>query len=431
MLALLGIITIILLLTAIMTKRLSPAVALISIPSIMAIIGGFGPKLGGFITKGIIGMAPVTTMFVFAILFFGILTDAGTFNPIIRKILKIAGKDPIKITIGTAILAMCVHLDGSGAVTFLIAIPAMLPIYNKLGMKKTVLATVVALAAGTMNILPWGGPTIRAASSIHVPVTELFNPLLPAVIAGLLFVLFVAYRLGKKEKVRIGPEKLASADVSDTSHIADNDLTRPHLFVVNIGLIIIAIVSLIMGLLPAHVIFMLAFAISLVVNYPSIKEQKERVDAHSKEALLMASILLSAGAFIGIIKGSGMIAAMAGVVVDLVPNSMGGMIPLFTGVIAMPASLMFDPDSFYFGVLPILSQAAHAYGVDAVNVARAAILGQMTTGFPISPLTGATFLLIGLSGVDLADHQRKTIPYAFATTIIMLIVSILIGAIQI
>ena len=43
----------------------------------------------------------------------------------------------------------------------------------------------------------------------------------------------------------------------------------------------------------------------------------------------------------------------------------------------------------------------------------------MTTGFPVSPLTPATFLLVGLANVDLADHQRRTIPYAFAITLVM------------
>ena len=65
----------------------------------------------------------------------------------------------------------------------------MLPVYDALGMQRSTLATIVALAAGTMNIVPWGGPTLRAASSLNVPVTELFNPMLVPVLVGLLFVI--------------------------------------------------------------------------------------------------------------------------------------------------------------------------------------------------------------------------------------------------
>jgi CitMHS family citrate-Mg2+:H+ or citrate-Ca2+:H+ symporter len=122
---------------------------------------------------------------------------------------------------------------------------------------------------------------------------------------------------------------------------------------------------------------------------------------------------------------------MATALTNIIPASMGRLFPAIVGVISMPASLLFDPDSFYYGVLPVLGQTAAGFGVQAADVGRAAILGQMTTGFPVSPLTPATFLLLGLAGVDLGDHQKRTIPWAFALTIVMLIVSVVIGAIAI
>ena len=423
MVAALGFITIIVLLTVIMTKKMSPLVALISVPVITALIGGHGLKIGTYINEGVKSIAPTGTMFIFAILFFGILTDAGTFQPIIDKILKIVGKDPIKIAIGTAILAMIVHLDGSGAVTFLVTVPAMLPLYEALGMRKTTLATIVALGAGVMNILPWGGPTIRAATSLKIPVTELFNPLLIPVLAGILFVLFVAFKLGRDEKRRLG--NIENVEI-DTNNLGEKKESRN--FIINILTIIVAIVVLVSGKLSPTVVFMIAFCISIVINFPSVKEQKERVDAHAKAALMMASILFAAGAFIGIMQKSGMITEMSTVIVKTIPQSLGSYMAVITGIIGMPASLLFDPDSFYFGVLPVLATTAQEFGSSAIAVGRAAILGQMTTGFPVSPLTASTFLLVGLTGVELGEHQKKTIPYAFLTTIVMLIVAIVTGA---
>lgn len=422
MAAALGFLTIFILLAVIMMKKLSPLVALISVPIITAIIGGHGLKIGKFINDGVKSIAPTGTMFIFAILFFSILTDAGTFQPIIDKILKVVGKDPVKIAVGTAILSMIVHLDGSGAVTFLVTVPAMLPLYEALGMRKTTLATIVGLGAGVMNILPWGGPTLRAATSLKISVTELFNPLFIPVLAGIIFVLFVAIKLGRDEKKRIGSIEHLNIN---TDNLGEKKESRN--FGINIITIILAIGVLISGKLPPAVVFMIAFCISVVINYPSVKEQKERVDSHAKAALMMASILFAAGAFIGIMQGSGMIKEMSTVMVDIIPKSLGRSMAILVGVIGMPASLLFDPDSFYFGILPVLATTAQELGSSAISVARAAILGQMTTGFPVSPLTASTFLLIGLTGVELGEHQKKTIPYAFLTTIVMLIVAVITG----
>ena len=173
---------------------------------------------------------------------------------------------------------------------------------------------------------------------------------------------------------------------------------------------------------------MVAFCIAIMINFPDTKKQKEVIDSHAKEALMMASILFAAGAFIGIMQKSGMITEMSDFLVKAIPVSLGKYLAIITGVLSMPASLLFDPDSFYFGILPILSNTASQFGVSAISVGRAAILGQMTTGFPVSPLTGSTFLLIGLTGIELGEHQKKTIPYAFLATIVMLVVAIITGA---
>lgn len=444
MLALIGVLTIVIMLVLIMTKKLQTLLALIIVPIIGCLVAGFTGNIvleegvftvktmGEFITAGLKSIAPTGVMFIFAILFFGILTDAGTFDPIIKKILQVVGKDPVKICIGTVFLACIVHLDGSGAVTFLIAIPAMLPLYEKLGMRKTTLATLVALGAGVMNMLPWSGPTIRAITAMSSNIEELFKPMIIPMIFGLVFVLGVAVFLGKSEKKRLGAA-LDAVQLDDSHHAATeaDELKRPHLFIFNIALIIIAVVVLIKSILPPAAVFMIATAIALLVNYPDKKMQSERVDAHAKSALMMASMLFAAGSFIGIMQNSGMLTAMAEAIVKIIPASVGQLMPVLVGIISMPASLLFDPDSYYYGVMPVLASAVEQMGVNPIMIARASIIGQMTTGFPVSPLTGATFLLTGLSGIDLGEHQKHTIPFAFMTTIVMLIVAVIIGAISI
>ncbi|UWX55123.1 citrate:proton symporter [Maribacter litopenaei] len=316
MLAWLGLLTIIGLLFLVMSKKMAAVVALIIVPIITALLGGFTTEIITFVTEGLKSIAPTGVMFIFAILFFGILTDAGTFKPLIKALLKFAGNNPSRVAVATALLAMAVHLDGSGAVTFLVTIPALLPLYDTLQMKRTTLATIAALAAGTMNILPWGGSTIRAATASEVNVTELFNPLLIPVIGGLLTVLIISYFLGKKERV----VKSIQTDEATSVPEVDTGLERPRLYYFNIALVLLAVAILISGIAPPHIIFMVAFAISLIINYPNPKEQGERINAHAKAALLMASILFAAGCFTGILKGSGMINAMAESAVTYIPR---------------------------------------------------------------------------------------------------------------
>lgn len=430
MLAFLGLFTIVMLLVLIMSRKLSAVVALIIIPIITGLMAGFGLELVDFITEGLREISTITVMFVFAILFFGVLMDAGTFEPLISKILKIAGNDPVRITISTALLAMIVHLDGSGAVTFLIVVPAMLPIYDKLGMKRTTLATIVALAAGTMNILPWGGPTMRAASALNVSVTELFNPLLVPVMAGLISVIVISYILGCKERRTIEIVKSNNKLLAENKEDLIYNPRKKLLNIINYLLIIIAISCIITGWVPPHVVFLIGFALALSINYPDLAEQRKRIDSHAKAALLMASILFAAGCFTGILQGTGMINAMAEAAVNYIPAVVGNNLAIITGVSSMPASLLFDPDSFYFGILPILATTAEHFDGNILEVGRGAIIGQMTTGFAVSPLTGATFLLVGLTGVELGRHQQKTIPLAFLVTLIILAVAIFIGAIN-
>ncbi|HWX01505.1 citrate:proton symporter [Collimonas sp.] len=428
MLALLGFITIFTLLAAILTKRMSPLVALIAIPIAAALIGGFGLETSTFIVAGITKIAPVAGMFVFAILFFGILTDAGMLDPIISGILRIVGNRPSRIVPGTALLALLIHLDGSGAVTFLVTIPAMLPLYARLGIDKRILACVASLAAG-VNFLPWTGPMIRASAALHIPVSEIFIPLIPVQIVGLVFVFSVAWYLGLKEERRLGLSKGAAAGIVHARELSADEqkIRRPQNFWINLVLAVVVLGVMISGKVDPVVMFMIGVVLALMINYRNVDMQRARVDAHAKAALLMASILFAAGVFTGIMGGSGMLSAMAKMAVGFVPPSMASHIPVVLGLLAMPLSMLFDPDSFYFGVLPVIAEVGHMLGVQPLHVAQAALLGQMTTGFPVSPLTPATFLVAGLAGIDLADHQKYTFKYLFAASVIMTITCVVIG----
>jgi CitMHS family citrate-Mg2+:H+ or citrate-Ca2+:H+ symporter len=435
-LALLGVATIVVLLAAIMSGRVAPLVALIVVPVAASLAGGFGLETGQFVTAGVQSLAPVVAMFVFAILFFGVVTDAGMFDPVIDRVLRVVGTNPTWIVVGTFVLAALVHLDGSGAVTFLVTVPAMLPLYERRGMDRRVLAAAVALGAGVMNVLPWGGPTLRAAAALQVPVAQLYRPLVPVQLAGLAFAGLLVWWLGRREARRLLVDPAmggvhADADAPTTRTLSEVELAlrRPGRVWVNAVMTVAVLGIMISGALPPAAAFMLGTAGALLVNYPSVAMQRTRVDAHARSAIMMASILLAAGAFTGIMHGTGMLDAMARTAAAYVSPAAAPHVPLALGLVSMPLSLLFDPDSFYFGVLPVVAETTRMLGVAPERVAYGALMGQMTLGFPVSPLTPSTFLLVGLAGVELGAHQRFTIPLLWATSVVMTLALVLTGAI--
>ncbi|HSX55235.1 MAG TPA: citrate:proton symporter [Sphingomonas sp.] len=429
MLAIAGLATILLLLAAILSKRCSPLVAFLAIPLAAALALGHGASVGKFMLDGMTTVAPMGALFLFAILFFAILADAGLFAPIVRAVVHLARDHPPFVTVGTAVLATLVQLDGSGAVTFLVVVPALLPVYDRCGIDRRVLACVTAMAAGVGNMLPWGGPTIRAATALDLPVMTLFGPLLPVWAIGTAAVLACAWWLGRDQLARV---RVGGGAVSPR-HTAPLDAPAAAIgwrFWVNLTLAVAVLALMLTEIVPSAPAFLIGTALALIVNYPDPAAQREAIERHAPAAMTMVAILLAAGAFTGIMKGTGMLAALAQAGAGLLPGGSAEHLPVAVALMSMPLSLLFDPDSFYFGVLPVLGEIAQQGGVPSVEVGRAAILGQMTTGFPVSPMTPATFLLVGLARLELADHQRFTIPWLMFLTVVMTIASVLLGVIR-
>ncbi|WP_215453243.1 CitMHS family transporter [Streptomyces sp. ATCC 21386] len=478
MLAALGFATIAVLLLVTLTRRVSVLVALILLPVLAALIGGFAGDLGELILGGLSKVAPTGIMIAFAVLYFSLMVDAGLFDPLIRGLLRVARGDPLRITVATAVLTLCVALDGDGASTFLITVSALLPVYRRLGMNPLVLSGVVCLGAGVMNMVPWGGPTVRAMAALELDSSEVFTPVLPAMGFGVAWVLVASYLLGRRERSRLaalsppgpvtdvgegederdgrGPAASTTATAAAeagsgrraTAATADGErevlraagegpgtvrvapLPRTWLNVFNLLLTVALVVCLIREVMPLAVLFVLGFAIALVVNHPTWEQQQALLDKHAKSVVLVTTMIFAAGVLTGILTGTRMIDEMAEALVSVVPGSLGSHLPVAVAVTGMPLSLVFTPDAYYFGVLPVLAETAQGFGTDPAEVARAAVLGQMTTGFPLSPLTASTFILVGMSGVPLGEHQRFIFRWAFATTLVMTASALLTGAIS-
>ncbi|MDJ0005439.1 citrate:proton symporter [Rhodococcus fascians] len=458
MLVILGFLMVAAFMFLILTKRATPVVALTLVPVIFGLLAGAGLGIGDMITDGIKSLAPTAALLFFAIIFFGIMIDVGLFDPLVRGILRVVRNDPMKLVVGTAILAMVVSLDGDGSTTFIIVTSALLPLYLKLGVSPVILTVVAGLANGTMNIIPWGGPTVRAASALGISPSDVFVPMVPSMIVGLIIVLLFAVHLGIMERRRIGkliyePELVASGGGgsirkggkggngsgtggSDGSGESgqffdgldpNRDTLRPKLLWFNAALTVVLLVILVMDILPIPVLFMIAASIALTVNFPKVKEQGDAIARHSSSIVSVVAMVLAAAILTGVFQGTGMVEAMAEWLLNVIPSGMGPYLAVITGILSIPLTFFMTNDAFYFGILPVLTETASKYGIDPVEMARTSITGQ-----PVhlqSPLVPAILLLVTLAGVSLADHHKKVLWRAVVVSLAMLAVGIVLGQI--
>ena len=450
----------------ILAKRLTPTLALVLVPLSFALVvtaTGVGTGEDGVvksITSSIKDFAPTATLLFFAIIFFGTMIDVGLFDPLIRFILKAVRNDPVRLVVATAVLAGIVSLDGDGSTTFIITVSALLPIYLKLGMSPVVLTVVANLANGVLNILPWGGPTIRAATVLKVSPSELFNPMVPGMVLGILTVVGLAYLLGRSERKRLlasgrtlstvagsmrvpatvsggGSVGLGSDD--DRPAAPSNDLVssldpnratlRPKLIWFNLGLTVALLTLLGLDILPLALVFIGATAIALVVNFPKPEDQLNSIKSHATSIVTVVAMVFAAAVLVGVLSGTGMVSAMANAIVAAVPPELGPWFAVITGVLSMPLTFFLTNDAFYFGILPILTEAAGHYGIAPVEMARASIIGQPV--HMTSPLVPAMLLLVSLARVNLADHHKKVIWRAVVCSLVMMATALALGVIPV
>ncbi|WP_010112405.1 CitMHS family transporter [Acinetobacter sp. P8-3-8] len=437
MLTVLGLGMILCFMYLIMSRRMTPLAALTLIPILFALIA-YGlsfyvdslahielKELGEMMLEGVKKLAPTGVMLLFAILYFAIMIDTGLFDPSVKFILKLVKGDPLKVVIGTITLTIIVSLDGDGSTTYMICVAAMLPLYKRLGMSPLIMACLMMLASGIMNLTPWGGPTARAASALHVDPSDVFVPMILPMVIAIVWLYFLGYMYGRMERKRLGIVELDISHGDDIQISTNPEANRAHLRWFNGLLTLGLMICLVKGVLPMPILFMVALCIALVVNYKDIDMQKSLVAHHAGSALNVVGIIFAAGIFTGILSGTGMVDAMSKELVAIIPDSMGPYLAPITAIVSMPLTFFMSNDAFYYGVLPILSEAASHYGITPVEMARASIVGQPV--HLLSPLVPSTYLLCGLAGIEFGQHQKFAIKWAIVTCLVMLVTALVFG----
>lgn len=423
----------------IMTKKLSPFTSLVMIPllfAIIAMVAGVAKKgtIGDFVLKGLTTTANTGIMLLFAILYFSIMLDAGLFDPITARMIKIAKGDPMKVLMATAIVAMAVSLNGDGTTTTLICCSAFIPIYKKLNMNMMNLGVLIILQNTIMNLLPWAGPTARAMAVLKVDA-DILTYLLPGMILALAYVIFyVAPHMGRAERKRLGVRELTDEEIDEMTSVVDpevSEIRRPNMFLFNGILTIVLIAWLVASsfikaiAMPPLLLFLVGTCIALMANYPKLGDQSKRIGANGGDAVQVVILVFAAGVFMGLFQGTGMAEALAKSFTAIIPNSMAGFWGLVIALISAPGTFFLSNDGFYFGVMPVLATAGRAYGFTNMQMALASLMGQAF--HLLSPLVAFIYLLLRLTGLDMGKWQREAGKYALGVFAIFVVTVMLFG----
>ncbi|MDQ8942574.1 CitMHS family transporter [Acinetobacter soli] len=435
MLTLIGLLIIITIVALLMTGKSNPILAMSIIPLIGALIAGFSiSEISTFFEAGMMKVTKVAVMFLFAILFFSILKELHIFDPMIRHLVKLTRGNVVLVAMMTALIAAIVHLDGSGAATFLIIIPALLPLYKKLGMSPYLMLLLMAGSMGIMNMVPWGGPLGRASAVTGIEASILWQNIIPVQIVGIIGMMAFAAIMGLREKKRIQAAAINGTTpfeqdytLSDLAEDTDDrEARKPKNFWFNIALILISIICLAFGLFSAPYVFMIALSLVLLVNFPRPRQQVEVISRHAPQALNMVAIIFAAGAFLGILSESGMLKAIALDLIHILPPTWVGSLHIAVGLLGVPLDIFTSTDAYYFALLPVIGEVTATAGVSIDSVVYAMAIGNNAGTF-VSPFSPATWLAMGLAGTDMGKHLKYSFGWIWLVGLFVVAVGYFMG----
>lgn len=429
MLVILGFAMILSFTVLIMSRKVSVMVALVLLPLGFGLVGGFGASLGPMVLGGIVQVAPIGLMLMFAVLYFSLMSDAGLFAPLVKGVVRIVGRDPMRIAFGTTVISLVVSLSGDATSTAIVIFAALMPVYTIVGMNKLILATLLALSNSVLNLLPWGGPLARIASALKLEPNEIFLPLLPVIAIAICAILSLTWWFGRSERRRLAYNPSAGMAMAGAEDKQDRPGTRERiLFWINMVLTLAVLVAMVKKILPLPVVFMVGTCLALLVNYPSVKAQRERLASYAENAFTIISLILASGTLIGVMTDTGMVTAMANWLVRLVPQAWGPGFAVISGIMSVPLLFLMSNDAYYFGILPVLSQIGASFGVPPLEIARSSMLGMPVHMF--SPLLASLYLLSGMFKIEVGAFQRFALKWAGALAGVMILAALVTGAIH-
>ena len=426
-----GIVMFIILTWCLLKNTFPPGILFILLPTIAALICGFGFKaLGEYVALGLKSVVGTATLVAFSAMFFTLMKEAGVFDVIVRFILRFVTPSTFSVLLATLVIASVCSLDGNAYATLLVTVPALLPIYEKMNISRKTLLLLVTVGVGVTGITPWGGSLNRAIAVTHLDILEVYYKLLP--LQAILFMLGVALcwfmaRVENRSGSGISPEAFHTMR---QEMLTSKNVRNPWLLKLNFALVIATIVILVAGWVAGNFLFMIAFALAIIINYPDAKSAQQKIKEYAQTVFPIIVIFLTIGVFVGILQNTGIIKVLVSELANIFPTSLGPYLYIILAAFSVPIVILIGSDAFYFALLPLAVGLGQSFDVSPMHVTIAMLITEQI-GLLLSPVIPATHLGLNLLSLRVDEHIRHSMMKVWCMSIFALLASIATGIIPV
>ena len=415
----------------VLSKKVHMIIPFIVIPIVFALLAGFSlSEVSGFVVDGVSSTNNAVLLILFSVAYFSILSETGMFDIMVNRLVSLTKGNIYVVMIVTIIVAFIGHLDGAYNTTYLIAIPALAPLYKKLNIDRRCLVLLVSLAAAPMTAMAWGQPAKMPVYDPNIDPVVMATSLYPVVAIMLGAAIIASLGYGRyyatKNAAEIAALKASFQNDSGSSKVdfSDNPLARPQLFWVNFVLFVVSLLCfMFMTAVPTYVLFMVFSCLALLINYHTQKEQGQIVRKHSATMLAPAILFMGIGIMVGILNGTGMVTAMVDAVLSVVPSSLARYIHIIYAIIILPLEI-FIPYQAFQSMNPLLLGIGAGCGLNSYQVLTCLNISYLN---PCSPLVAAANLACELAEVDIIKQVKYSVIPCIAFNTIGVLMCVLLG----
>lgn len=420
--------TMLILVTVLMFQNVSsPGVIFSTIPILACLIMGFTPgEINTFIGDGIKSVSGTLFLMVFAVLYFGILHEAGVFQALIKLVMRFLGNSVLGSMWIAAIVSMLTQLDGSGATTALCTIPAMRPIFEKQKIRMEALLLIESLASGILCLLPWAPGFCEAAAYVGVDVYEVFRFVVPVLIFSLIALMVLCIPLSILEKRRGAG---MSHEEFKTMH---EELNRPlelplgkTAAIFDGVLTLLLIGGLLSGKLKTNFAFGMAFGIICLLNFRKREDQKAYFKRQSGLALELAFTMLGVGVLVGVNNGTGVLKELAEFITTQTSSGFLAHLPIILCLVSMPLSITLGGAKNSV-ILPALIPMVSVFGFTPVQI-LGTVFATGVISANLSLFNASPYLALGLANVEMKDHLKYSLIPIYGFSLLMTVFMVITG----